>query len=157
MGIRGVSHVAVGVRDMDRSLAFYRDVIGLKVRFDETEEFGGGSSGRFPTIQRRGVYLEYGAAGDDSFIVLDQQLGRDPFGEPAQLFQVGIHHFGFWVDDIDAIAERARAGGHEILTGPGDADSKTYGEAPGKVVRSMFLYDPDGNSVQCDQRMPEDW
>jgi catechol 2,3-dioxygenase-like lactoylglutathione lyase family enzyme len=157
MGIRGVSHVAVGVRDMDRSLEFYRDVIGLKVRFDETEEFSGGSSGKFPTIKRRGVYLEYGAAGDDSFIVLDQQLGRDPWGQPAELFQVGIHHFGFWVDDIDDIADRARAGGFDILTGPGDADSKNYGEPSGKSVRSMFLYDPDGNSVQCDQRAPEDW
>jgi catechol 2,3-dioxygenase-like lactoylglutathione lyase family enzyme len=157
MGIRGVSHVAVGVRDMDRSLAFYRDVIGLKVRFDDTEEFSGGSSGKFPSIKRRGVYLEYGKAGDDSFIVLDQQMGQEPFGEPAQLFQVGIHHFGFWVDDIDEIAERAQAGGFRILTGPGDADTIHYGEAPGKTVRSMFLYDPDGNSVQCDQRAPEDW
>jgi catechol 2,3-dioxygenase-like lactoylglutathione lyase family enzyme len=86
--------------------------------------------------------------------VLDQHLSKEPFGEPAELFQVGIHHFGFWVDDIDAIHARAVERGYRILTGPGNADSVTYGEPPGKVMRSMFLYDPDGNSVQCDQRMP---
>ena len=34
MTVHSVSHVAVGVRDMDRSLAFYRDLIGLDVRYD---------------------------------------------------------------------------------------------------------------------------
>jgi catechol 2,3-dioxygenase-like lactoylglutathione lyase family enzyme len=156
MAIRGVSHVAVGVRDMDRSLDFYRDVIGLTVRFDETEEFAGGSSGKFPSVKRRGVYLQFSDDPDASFVVLDQQLSRDPWGEPAELFQVGLHHFGFWVDDIDAIHERATGRGYEIITGPGDADSITYGEPPGKIIRSMFMRDPDGNTVQCDQRKRDD-
>ena len=34
MPIRAVSHIAVGVRDMDRSLEFYRDVLGMSVSLD---------------------------------------------------------------------------------------------------------------------------
>ena len=38
MAIRAVSHVAIGVRDMDRALRFYRDALGLRVKLDTVEE-----------------------------------------------------------------------------------------------------------------------
>ncbi len=151
MGIRGVSHIAIGVRDMERALVFWRDVIGLEVRFDEIEEFGT-PAGSFYT-RRRGVYLRYGSGDDDSFVVLDQQLSKDPWGRPLELFETGIHHVGLWVDDIDAIAERAVAAGFELMFKPNNADSKDYGEPAGRIVRTMFVTGPDATIVQCDQRL----
>ena len=85
-------------------------------------------------------------------MVLDQPLTAAPSGEPARLFQTGIHHFSFWVEDIHAIAARARAGGETVLFDPGAGDTLAYGEAPGGKVLSTFLRDPDGNYVQLDQR-----
>ena len=32
--MKGISHVAIGVSDMERSLPFYRDVLGLEVMLD---------------------------------------------------------------------------------------------------------------------------
>jgi catechol 2,3-dioxygenase-like lactoylglutathione lyase family enzyme len=46
MAVHGISHVAVGVRDMDRSVAFYRDVLGLRVGFDDIEVMGDGDAAR---------------------------------------------------------------------------------------------------------------
>lgn len=149
MTVRGYSHVAIGVRDMDRSLEFYRDVVGLHVRFDDTEAFPGREG--FDAWKRRGVYLELGAGPGGPFLVLDQQLSREPFGQPAELFQVGVHHFGFATDDVDAVAERARARGFEPTVGPSDADRVTYGLPPGGTIRTMFLRDPEGNVVQFDE------
>jgi glyoxylase I family protein len=34
LDLRGFSHVCINVSDMERSLAFYRDVLGLRVIFD---------------------------------------------------------------------------------------------------------------------------
>jgi catechol 2,3-dioxygenase-like lactoylglutathione lyase family enzyme len=150
MSIRAVSHVAIGVRDMDRALAFYRDALGLRVRADQIEDFP--SIAGAPPRQRRGVYLCYSEGPDESFLVLDQQLSMEPFGEPAQLFSVAIHHMSFWVDDIDAIAEGVKAAGFEVLLMPANGDSKDWGEPPGKTIRSSFLRDPDGNFIQLDQR-----
>jgi catechol 2,3-dioxygenase-like lactoylglutathione lyase family enzyme len=151
MAVKAVSHVAVGVRDMERSLRFYRDVIGLRVRADLIEEIPS-MDGQEPR-KRRGVYLCWSEGPRESFLVLDQQLTPAPWGEPARIFQVAIHHFGFWVDDVDAIAARARAGGFHLVTEPGNGDTATYGEPPGGKVRSCFLLDPDGNCVQVDQRL----
>jgi catechol 2,3-dioxygenase-like lactoylglutathione lyase family enzyme len=102
MGIKAVSHVAVGVRSMERSLPFWRDVLGLPVVADQEESFGdfGG--------RRHAVYLRWGDETDASFVVLDEQLERPQHGEPAEIFSIGVHHFGFWVDDVETIAARAR-------------------------------------------------
>jgi len=150
MPIRAISHVAVGVRDMDRALHFYRDALGLRVKLDTIEEIPGfeGSAAR----KRRAAYLGWSEGPHESFLVLDQPLSRPAEGGPARLFQTGIHHFSFWVDDIAAIVARARAAGESVLFEPGVGDTLAYGEAPGGKVLSTFLRDPDGNYVQLDQR-----
>ena len=150
MAVRAISHVAVGVRDMERSLRFYCDSIGLRVKLDTVEEIPAfeGSQAR----KRRAAYLGWSEGPHESFVVLDQPLDSAPEGAPARLFQTGIHHFSFWVDDIHAIAARLRAAGFEVLFEPNAGDTIAYGEAPGGKVLSTFLRDPDGNYVQLDQR-----
>ena len=39
MPIRNVSHIAIGVRDMDTVLPFWTDVVGLHVTLDTEERF----------------------------------------------------------------------------------------------------------------------
>jgi methylmalonyl-CoA/ethylmalonyl-CoA epimerase len=150
MAIKNVSHIAVGVRDMDRSLPFWTDVVGLHVSLDTIEEFTIDGE----RIQRRGVYLREREGADEPFVVLDQQLTKLKSGEPKPLFEIGVHHFGFWVDNIDEIHARARTAGVPIVVEPSKrgADTATYGEPSGGFVRSMFVRDPDGNFVQFDQR-----
>ena len=106
-------------------------------------------------MRRRGVYLREREGADEPFVVLDEGLTAPYEGEPKPLFQIGVHHFGFWVDDIDAIAARARAAGTPIVVEPSESGSDTtlYGEPTGGRVRSMFVRDPDGNTVQFDQRV----
>jgi catechol 2,3-dioxygenase-like lactoylglutathione lyase family enzyme len=152
MTIEAVSHIAVGVRDMEAALGFYRDVLGLRVTADKIEEFSQGPGQ--PPAQRRAVYLRWVDGPHASFIVLDQQITNDIKGEPAQLFQMGVHHFAFWVDDLDAMLARVRDAGITVVMGgegPG-TDTVMYGEPPGGLVRSAFLRDPEGNYVQLDQR-----
>ena len=106
--------------------------------------------------RRRAVFLRYDDGPHASYVVLNQQLSHDAPGEPAQLFQIGIHHFAFWVDDLVAMTERARAAGATIAMGdehgPG-ADTEWYGEAPGGRIGNVILRDPEGNYVQLDQRL----
>ncbi len=151
MTVKTFSHVAVGVRDMERSLPFYRDVLGLEVVFDQTEtitSFGG--------VQRRGVYLRWDRDPRTPFVVLDQLLSVSRSGEASRPFEdLGVHHFGFWVDDVDPIVERARSAGALVMLEPRDTDTVGYGEAPGGTIRTAIVRDPDGNAVQLDCRRAE--
>jgi len=150
MAVRAISHVAVGVRDMERSLRFWRDALGLRVKLDSVEDLPGVSGEH--ARRRRAAYLGWSEGPHESFVVLDQPLSLEPYGEPARLFQTGVHHFSFWVDDIAGIVARVRAAGFEVLFEPATGDTVAYGEPPGGKVLSTFLRDPDGNYVQLDQR-----
>ncbi len=150
MPVKNVSHIAIGVRDMTRSLPFWTGVVGMHVTLDAIEEFP--IAGR--TVRRRGVYLREREGPDEAFIVLDQQLDDQPKGSPKALFEVGVHHVGLWVDDLEPIAERARAAGTPFMIEPSaGADTAAYGEPSGGLVRTMWLRDSDGNAIQFDQRV----
>ena len=43
MRAKAISHIAVCVRDLDRSLAFYRDILGMTVTLDAVQDTRGGS------------------------------------------------------------------------------------------------------------------
>ncbi len=149
MAILGVSHIAVGVTDLDRALLFYRDVLGLRVTADWEHEFTDPVTDA--TVRRRSAFLRWSDDAHASALALDQLLTPDPADARAKLFDLGTHHFSFWVDDIDAVIARAESGGFAVLY-PHTADTKDYGEAPGGKIRSVFMRDPDDNFVQVDQR-----
>ncbi len=152
MSIQHFSHMAIGVRDMDVALPFWRDVVGLRVSLDTVESMPRGDGN--PPARRRAVYMRWDDDPRSSFVVLDQQLDFDTPGEPAQIFQMGLHHYGFWVDDVDPILARVEAAGVKVLlNGSVGADSVWWGEPPGDTIRSIIVQDPEGGYVQFDQRV----
>ena len=153
MTMTNISHIAIAVRDMDRALPFWTDAVGLRITLDTVEVMG--MEGAEGTTRRRAVYLREQDGPNEPFIVLDQLLGGTSPGEPKGIFEIGAHHFGFWVDDIDAVAERMTAAGIPLLWGPVDSPSDRYGEPVGTFVRTTMVHDPEGNLVQFDQRVTD--
>ncbi len=152
MAVRATSHVAIGVHDMDRALRFYRDLLGLGVAVDREECFVDTSTEPATERRRRAVYLRWAHGPDDAFLVLDQQQRPIP-GEPKELFQIGVHHVAFWVDDITPYVSEVAAAGGSVAYGPNESGGEAYGEAPGSRVRTVLFRDPEGNIVQLDQRL----
>ncbi|MCX4095647.1 VOC family protein [Nocardia sp. alder85J] len=147
MAVTGVSHIAIGVRDMEKSLAFYRDALGLSLTVDRREQSGG----EHPK-DRRACYLRWSEGPGSSYIVLDSHLDRAPFGQPAELFQVGVHHFSFLTDDLPDMVRRIRDAGYEVWGDGSLRDGQANAEPEGDhEVLTVMSVDPDGNIVQFDQ------
>jgi catechol 2,3-dioxygenase-like lactoylglutathione lyase family enzyme len=147
LAVTGVSHIAIGVRDMEKSLAFYRDTLGLTLTVDRRETTGG----HHPK-DRRACYLRWSEGPGSSYIVLDSHFDREPFGSPAELFQVGVHHFSFMTDDLPGMVKRISDAGYELWSTGTLRDGPANGEPEGdhEVMTAMSV-DPDGNIVQFDQ------
>ena len=114
-------HTMLRVRDLDASLHFFVDLLGLKqVRRRDHEK------GRFTL-----VFLETGREGDNAQIELTHNWDQ------AEDYSVGrsFGHLAFAVDDIYAVCERLQAGGVTILRPPRDG-------------RMAFVRSPDNQSVE---------
>src|SRR5215213_12008628 len=118
MTLGGVSHLAFGVRDMDRSLAFYRDQLGMEVTSDREQKTAPSEMYADPdkATSRRVAQLRWADDPDAPFLVLSAFPA--PSGEPLRLDQIGIHHVALWVKDLAGMAERLADAGVRFVMKP---------------------------------------
>ncbi len=148
MVTKGVSHIAIGVRDMEKSLRFYRDLLGFQAVRDEIQETRGTvlpALYKDPHERRRAVTLYWKKGKEEAFLVLSEHTDKPVSGEPIKLDQIGIHHFAFWVQDLPKVYEELKAKGADFVVSP------TVTKTADGNFNSAFLRDPDGILVQLDE------
>ena len=123
--VDGFDHIVLGVEDVDRTVAFYRDRLNMKA-----------------VEQRPGKWaLRFG----DQMISLQP---ADRLSEKASRTTPGTGNFCLVtttpVGDIATVLEEE---GIEIIEGPGP---KTGATGP---IQSIYFYDPDGNLVEIANRV----
>ena len=147
MDATGVSHIAICVHDLDKSLAFYRDILGMRVSSDRIQDT---TTGGLPHVYkhtrktRRQVRLMYGQGDTTPTLTMTSHPGDEPDGDSIKLDQIGISHLSFSVPDVKALAEELTSKGVQ-LAGP----LEVWTDAQG-TLGSFFVYDPDGILVQFD-------
>jgi catechol 2,3-dioxygenase-like lactoylglutathione lyase family enzyme len=151
MNASAISHIAICTKDMEKSLAFYRDILGMKVLFDgPTDPTEGGRLHNYQQARhsRRRVSLSFGA-GRKPTLTITGHAGEAIAGAPLKLDQMGITHFSFTVSDATALMQELQAKGVP-LAGPREA----FTDAQGRV-RSFYVHDPDGILIQFDSGLNE--
>ena len=134
--ITGMNHVGIVVADMERSVAFYRDLLGMELLgsaypfsgplFDQVMALDN-VRGNICMIKSENVQLKLyefetpeSAAKDPNYAVSDR----------------GISHFGVNVNGIDAVYEKLLAAGVRIHCPVLQFDSG---------MKATYARDPDGN------------
>ena len=143
MQVTGVSHIPIGVRDMEKSLAFWRDFIGMQVTGD--------TGTNFP--ERRSVFLRWDPkkTQDSVFMSLSATRGADERDGATSIGQLGVNHIAFWVDDLEAYARRAEEMGISVRMAP-MTYGRPYGDHEhGENFRSAMFLVPDGVAVQLEE------
>jgi lactoylglutathione lyase len=118
-------HTMLRVGDLDRSIAFYRDVLGMRLlsRKDYPE-------GKFTL-----AFLGFEANPAQAEIELTHNWGVDKYE-----LGTAYGHVALGVDDIHAACERIRAAGGTITREPGPMKHGTT------VI--AFVVDPDGYKIE---------
>jgi catechol 2,3-dioxygenase-like lactoylglutathione lyase family enzyme len=128
-----LDHVAITVADMERSVAFYRDLLDFEVLGQLFLDDGGFKI----------VYLRSGAAHVELFAF--RGAGSETaVGVPDTVG--GFKHLALQTDDVDGVAARLKAAGVTFTIEPVDAVGG---------VRLAYFRDPDGNLLELVSRVPD--
>jgi catechol 2,3-dioxygenase-like lactoylglutathione lyase family enzyme len=138
-------HTGITVRDLDRSLGFYRDVLGMEIVFQQEKQGGYladivGYSG----AHARMAHLAF--PGDSHRIELFQYLEPTPVGEAAEPRHVGITHVCLVVPDITEMYARLESAGVDFYSEPVAVDTGANAGGFG-----LYLRDPDGITLELFQ------
>lgn len=118
-------HVGLNVTDLDRSLAFYRDVLGFVLVAEGKED------------DRRYAFL---GDGERLVLTLWQQAGEPYDGDRA-----GLHHLALEAESIERVREyeqALRAYGTEF------AYEGVVAHREGAASGGIFFHDPDGTRLE---------
>ena len=118
-----LEHVNLTVSDLEQSVAFYSNLLGLRVRWKGTTSDG----------------IPAAHVGDDrSYLALFEAkvAGRAPSDYGA----VGLNHFGYVVDDLDAAKRRLA-----------ELGAQPHSEQDYEPGRRLYFFDPDGIEVELVQ------
>lgn len=144
--VTGFFHAGVTVRDMETSLKFYRDGLGLEVTIDrllDAEYLRTVLALDFTAI--RAVYLAIPGGG---FVELLEYQGIDRESAAAPPKDYGAGHLCLYVEGIDELtATLVSHGGSPRSAGPVDITS-----GPNEGARSIYMRDPDGYPVELFER-----
>jgi catechol 2,3-dioxygenase len=119
-----LGEVRLKVSNLDRSIAFYRGIVGLQVE------------------DRQGDVARLGAGGDRTLLVLEQV--PDAIVTPKERFS-GLYHFAILVPTREALGvalRRLAAGGIRI------------GQADHLVSEALYISDPDQNGIEIYRDRP---
>jgi catechol 2,3-dioxygenase len=141
MEIKELGHIVLYVRDIERSAAFYRDVLGWRQILPDPAQ---------PSPQRAPVAAFSAPSGRTHHELLLIEVGADAAAQPEGR-RVGLYHFGLKVGDTDdelrEAVDRLREAGTPIV-----------GASDHTVTHSLYITDPDGNEIELYIDVPGvDW
>ncbi|MBI2485620.1 MAG: VOC family protein [Deltaproteobacteria bacterium] len=120
--IKGIDHVAIVVSDMERSIKFYSEVLGLEIHHDGRKE-GGIKKSFLGTKSRTLVALTE-----------DVHLGKGVSG-----FVQSVGHIAFRVDDVERAKDVLREKGVEFIEEKVEKDANR---------KAYHFLDPDGFELE---------
>ena len=150
MKVEWMNHTGFVVSDMERSLAFYRDLLGLREERNHVleGEFISQLVG-YPDARLHIIYL---GLGDMKHSVELIQYLNPPGGSVTlpDRNDVGATHLGIIVDDLDSFYQELSSSGARFVSPPAVRPGATYPLAR----KGCYLQDPDGNWLELLERPP---
>src|SRR5436190_6709431 len=141
--MKALHHVGITVKDLDASLRFYHDVLGLQFSNEPSPWFDAPELG--PAVGVPGAALRQVSLllGDTTLELLEYKSPPSETAQPLKSNSLGASHVAFLVDDIEATKAELEAKGIEF-----DSDVNVVNEGVLAGWRWVYFQDPDGYPLE---------
>src|SRR5688500_12539737 len=138
----GLDHVGFAVADLDRSVAFYRDLLGMQVLWQRVyeEEYVRTLVG-YPTVTLRCAYLQVPGSTVKLELLEYQNVAREH--RELRRANPGNGHLALAVPDLDRLCGNLKAAGVTLVSDPVISTAGAF-----KGTKTVYVCDPDGISLQ---------
>jgi catechol 2,3-dioxygenase-like lactoylglutathione lyase family enzyme len=143
--VGGIDHVGITVRNLERSLAFYRDLLGLRVIEISGGEEDVGQILGIPGARIKAADLD---AGDGRIFELLEYVTAGGEAVPQRPNGPGCPHVALRVRDIAQVLQRLARAGHN----PDGKPTTITGAIAWEGATVVYLRDPDGAVIELIQR-----
>jgi lactoylglutathione lyase len=153
MSVRGMFHTGLTVSDLDRSIAFYRDALGLELvtQWESSQPYLRTVVG-FPDAELRIALLRVpgieGGVSGHHIELLEYRQPRGRRGDPRTCHPGNVH-VAFAVPDLEATYRELSARGVRFKSAP---VAITHGRNTGG--KAVYLWDPDDITLELIQPAP---
>ena len=130
LGGGGFHHVAIKTREWDRTMKFYQELLGFRVKI------------AWNAAPKRAVMLD---GGDGNYLEVFEDLAFNP--GPATT----IVHLALRTTRLDAVTEGVRAAGAKITMEPKDVAIASTNGAGSVPIRISFFEGPSGELIELFQ------
>ena len=144
--ILGFFHGGITVKDLQKSLVFYRDGLGLNVKFEKL--VNGPYLRTVLNLKFDAISVAFLEVPGGGFIELLDYQGIEKLSAASRPCDFGGGHISFYVSKIDEIAEKMFKMGY-IARSESCVDIT---EGPNAGGRSLYLLDPDGYPIELFMR-----
>jgi len=138
--IRGIHHTAISVGNMEKALAFYRDVLGFDVVMEGGWKAGSAEADQIIGLGDTAAKFAMLSKGDSRIELFEYSSPTPKRADPTRrVCDHGYTHICLEVEDIDSEYERLQAGGMTFHAPPSEALGN---------MRAIYGRDPDGNVIE---------
>jgi len=141
--MNALHHVGITVKDLDASIRFYHDVLGLEFSNEPSPWFDGPELG--PAVGVPGAALRQVSlsVGDTTLELLEYKSPPSETAKPLDSNCIGASHVAFRVEDIQATKAELESKGIEFFS---DVNAVDEGVLAG--WRWVYFADPDGYPLE---------
>jgi glyoxylase I family protein len=157
-GLRGVEHIGITVPDLDEATEFFVEVIGCELVYSLGPfESDGDWMAEHLNVHPRAVMRElrfFRCANGPNFEVFRYEAPAQ-YPVPPLNSDIGGHHLGFYVEDLDAAIAHLRARGVTVLGEPTHSSGPSHGQrwvyflAPWGLQLELVSF-PHGKAYEAD-------
>ena len=145
MPIAGTNHTSFTVSELMRSMAFWREVIGLELISLEPRDPA--LIEQVVGVPGAEVMVAYLSGHGHTIELIEYQAPAEREHVRPRPCDTGFAHVAYDVTDLDAILDAAAAHGVEPINPPSEVD-----KGPNAGLRVVYTRDPDGVAIEFIER-----